>query len=47
MLGQWTYQAMVHELLGIVNGRVDMRHVPDISPELAVRPLVGCIYLIY
>ncbi|KAI0252348.1 Sec1-like protein, partial [Lactifluus subvellereus] len=30
MLSQWTYQATVHEPLGIRNGRVDMTHVPDI-----------------
>ncbi|KAI0300333.1 Sec1-like protein [Russula brevipes] len=35
MLSQWTYQAMVHELLGIRNGRVDMGRVPDIRPELS------------
>ncbi|KAG6918769.1 hypothetical protein DXG01_011960 [Tephrocybe rancida] len=35
LLSQWTYQAMVHELLGIQNGRVDMKTVPDIRPELA------------
>ncbi|KAH9179183.1 Sec1 family-domain-containing protein [Lactarius sanguifluus] len=35
MLSQWTYQAMVHELLGIRNGRVDMSGVPDIRPELS------------
>ncbi|KAH9997946.1 Sec1-like protein [Russula vinacea] len=35
MLSQWTYQAMVHELLGIRNGRVDMSRVPDIRPELS------------
>lgn len=34
LLSQWTYQAMVHELLGINNGRVDLRDVPDIRPEL-------------
>ena len=28
---------MVHELLGIRNGRVDMSQVPDIRPELSVR----------
>ncbi|KAJ3339600.1 vacuolar protein sorting-associated protein 45 [Gonapodya sp. JEL0774] len=27
LLNQWTYQAMVHELLGIVNGRVDLSGV--------------------
>ncbi|KAK2465256.1 hypothetical protein APHAL10511_002610 [Amanita phalloides] len=35
LLSQWTYQAMVHELLGIHNGRVDMSLVPDIRAELA------------
>ncbi|KAL9710999.1 vacuolar protein sorting-associated protein 45 [Leucoagaricus gongylophorus] len=35
LLTQWTYQAMVHELLGIQNGRVDLRMVPDIRPELS------------
>ncbi|RAL07760.1 Sec1 family protein [Aspergillus homomorphus CBS 101889] len=34
LLTQWTYQAMVHELLGIHNGRVDLRDVPEIRPEL-------------
>ena len=34
LLTQWTYQAMVHELLGIFNGRVDLSAVPDIRPEL-------------
>ncbi|KAI0771208.1 Sec1-like protein [Trametes elegans] len=34
LLSPWTYQAMVHELLGIQNGRVDMSLVPDIRPEL-------------
>ena len=34
LLTQWTYQAMVHELLGIFNGRVDLNDVPDIRPEL-------------
>ncbi|KAJ5902454.1 hypothetical protein N7495_002982 [Penicillium taxi] len=34
LLTQWTYQAMVHELLGIKNGRVDLRDVPEIQPEL-------------
>lgn len=36
LLTQWTYQAMVHEVLGIINGRVDMSSVPDIRPELRV-----------
>ncbi|RPA86129.1 Sec1-like protein [Ascobolus immersus RN42] len=34
LLTQWTYQAMVHELLGIQNGRVDLSLVPDVRPEL-------------
>ncbi|KDQ62502.1 hypothetical protein JAAARDRAFT_121394 [Jaapia argillacea MUCL 33604] len=34
LLSQWTYQAMVHELIGIHNGRVDLSSVPDIRPEL-------------
>ncbi|KFY64485.1 hypothetical protein V496_03213 [Pseudogymnoascus sp. VKM F-4515 (FW-2607)] len=34
LLSQWTYQAMVHELLGINNGRVDLQSVPDVRPEL-------------
>jgi len=36
LLTQWTYQAMVHELLGINNGRVDLKEVPEIRPELKV-----------
>lgn len=34
LLNQWTYQAMVHHLLGIQNGRVDLSDVPDVRPEL-------------
>ncbi len=34
LLTQWTYQAMVHHLLGIDNGRVDLSDVPEIRPEL-------------
>lgn len=34
LLTQWTYQAMVHELLGIQNGRVDLSQIPDVRPEL-------------
>uniref|UniRef100_A0A8D8Y8R7 Vacuolar protein sorting-associated protein 45 n=1 Tax=Cacopsylla melanoneura TaxID=428564 RepID=A0A8D8Y8R7_9HEMI len=34
LLTQWTYQAMVHELLTINNNRVDLSHVADISPDL-------------
>lgn len=35
LLTQWTYQAMVHELLGINTGRVNLSLVPAIRPELA------------
>jgi vacuolar protein sorting-associated protein 45 len=34
MLNQWTYQAMVHELLTIVNNRVDLSRVPGINKDL-------------
>ncbi|KAI8871608.1 vacuolar protein sorting 45A [Ramicandelaber brevisporus] len=34
LLTQWTYQAMVHELLGIDNGRIDLSSVPGVRPEM-------------
>jgi vacuolar protein sorting-associated protein 45 len=34
LLMQWTYQAMVHELLGIYNHRVDLSSVQGINPDL-------------
>lgn len=34
LLSQWTYQAMVHEMLGVQNGRVDLSNTPDVRPEL-------------
>ena len=34
LLTQWTYQAMVHELLGIHNGKIDLSDVPDVRSEL-------------
>lgn len=34
LLTQWTYQAMVHECLGITNGRVDLSSAPDVKDEL-------------
>lgn len=43
LLSQWTYQAMVHELLGIINGRVDLSVVPDIAPELKVSSIF-CLF---
>lgn len=35
LLNQWTYQAMVHELLSINNNRVNLSKVPDVSKELS------------
>ncbi|CAB3375294.1 Hypothetical predicted protein [Cloeon dipterum] len=34
LLLQWTYQAMVHELLTITNNRVSLANVPGVSDEL-------------
>ncbi|CEM25368.1 unnamed protein product [Vitrella brassicaformis CCMP3155] len=34
LLNQWTYQAMLHELIGIENNRVDMRKAPGIAEDL-------------
>lgn len=34
LLNQWTYQAMLHELLIMDNNRIDMSKVPGIRPEL-------------
>ncbi|XP_066600594.1 vacuolar protein sorting-associated protein 45-like [Prorops nasuta] len=34
LLNQWTYQAMVHELLTINNNRVNLSHIKNISKEL-------------
>ena len=31
---QWSYQAMVHELLGINNNRINLGNVPGISKDL-------------
>lgn len=42
LLTQWTYQAMVHELLGIHNGRVNLSDVPEVRPEFKVgHPSLG------
>ena len=46
LLTQWTYQAMVHELLGIRNGRVDLSHIPDVRPELKVRIYIYILFLL-
>jgi hypothetical protein len=42
LLTQWTYQAMVHELLGINNGRVNLQDVPDAPSEMKVCIFSGC-----
>ena len=34
LLNQWTYQAMVHELIGIHNNRVNLSSVPNTTDEL-------------
>lgn len=34
LLSQWTYQAMVHELLGLNNHRVVLEGAPNIPPDL-------------
>ncbi|KAF4975624.1 hypothetical protein FZEAL_7615 [Fusarium zealandicum] len=34
LLTQWTYQAMVHHLLGIQNGRVDLGDIAEVGPDL-------------
>mmetsp|Transcript_15620 Transcript_15620/g.28643 ORF Transcript_15620/g.28643 Transcript_15620/m.28643 type:complete len:603 (+) Transcript_15620:252-2060(+) len=34
LLTQWTYQAMVHELLGIRNNRVSLKSAPGVSADL-------------
>ena len=34
LLSQWTYQAMVHELLGLNNSRVILRDAPNVSKNL-------------
>ncbi|XP_033749827.1 LOW QUALITY PROTEIN: vacuolar protein sorting-associated protein 45-like [Pecten maximus] len=34
LLNQWTYQAMVHELLGINNNRINLSHIPGVTKDL-------------
>ncbi len=41
LLSQWTYQAMVHELLGINNNRVSLAGTPGIAKDLQVRAVGG------
>jgi hypothetical protein len=47
LLTQWTYQAMVHELFGINNGRVDLTDVPDIRQEMKVTNLPTKLRVFY
>ncbi|KAI9223286.1 Sec1-like protein [Blastocladiella britannica] len=41
LLAQWTYQAMVHELIGIDRGIVDLAHVDGIAADLKQVPLAA------
>ena len=43
LLSQWTFQAMVHELIGIQSGRVDLKGAPGVRAQGigCLRPL-GC-----
>ncbi|CAM6095667.1 unnamed protein product [Calypogeia fissa] len=34
LLNQWTYQAMVHELLGIADNTVDLKNLPKVPQDL-------------
>ncbi|KAJ2157670.1 vacuolar protein sorting-associated protein 45 [Coemansia sp. RSA 552] len=34
LLTHWTYHAMLHELIGITNGRIDLSHVPDVRADV-------------
>ena len=36
---QWTYQAMIHELIGIKNNTVDLTGRPDIPDDLRLVPV--------
>ena len=37
LLTQWTYQAMVHELIGMKNNRVSLAGVPGVAKDLQVQ----------
>jgi vacuolar protein sorting-associated protein 45 len=41
LLNQWTYQAMVHELLSINNHRVDLSKAQGIKKEMQVHVYKG------
>ncbi|KAJ2706434.1 vacuolar protein sorting-associated protein 45 [Coemansia sp. IMI 203386] len=34
LLTQWTYHAMLNDVIGINNGRIDLSYVPEIRPEV-------------
>lgn len=34
LLSQWTYQAMLHELIGIRNNRVDLNDAPGVRKDM-------------
>ena len=36
LLSQWNYQAMVHQLIGITNNRVNLAAVPGLTKDLQV-----------
>ena len=42
LLSQWTYQAMVHELLGLNNHRVVLKGAPNIAKDLEEVVLSSC-----
>ncbi|KAJ2373081.1 vacuolar protein sorting-associated protein 45 [Coemansia sp. RSA 2607] len=34
LLTQWTYHALLNDLIGINNGRIDLSYMPDVRPEI-------------
>ena len=40
LLLQWTFQAMVHELLGLQDNRVDLQSAPGVGPVASRK---GCV----
>lgn len=45
LLSQWTYQAMVHELLGMENNMVDLSHVKGVRDEIKCAGRVAPVLL--
>ena len=43
LLSQWTYQAQVHELLGLDMNRVDLSNVPDLQEGASLQECDTCI----